>query len=59
MSMQSHISVLEYKHQQLDKEIEYAYAHHASDIEIQRMKKYKLRLKEEIYACRRQRKHAA
>ncbi len=48
MSVMAHLDVLQKKHDLLGKQIEQAYAHHASDMELHRLKKEKLRLKDEI-----------
>lgn len=52
MSVTAHLDVLEKKHDILKREIESAYAHHVPDVELLRMKKLKLRLKDEIRSLR-------
>lgn len=53
MSQAAHLQKLEQKHGELDRAIARAHAHHSlSDDEIQRMKKQKLRLKEQIERTR-------
>ncbi len=51
MSIMSHLTALQTKHDAIDKSIEDAYSHHLSDAELLRMKKEKLRLKDEIHRC--------
>lgn len=49
MSLQNHITELERKHDALEKEIEKAQAHPATDsVELSELKRKKLLLKEEI-----------
>ena len=48
MSVAAHLDTLHQKHSQLKKEIQSAQAHHAPDDELQRLKKQKLRIKDEI-----------
>jgi hypothetical protein len=48
MSLNSRISTLENKHNELDEVIRQAYLHHVNDNEISELKKKKLILKEEI-----------
>lgn len=53
MSMLSHIEHLQQQRDFLKKQINDAYIHHRSDMEIKALKKQKLRLKDEIATCKR------
>ena len=48
MSVTSHIDALQTKHHAIDERIEFAYSHHFNDTDVARMKKEKLRLKDQI-----------
>ena len=49
MSIISHLDALHTKHDAMEKRIEDAYLHHVSDVELVRLKKEKLKIKEEIH----------
>lgn len=52
--IQNHMKALQEKHDILDKEIKDAYMDNVGDLEIEKMKKQKLRLKDEIESCKKQ-----
>jgi uncharacterized protein YdcH (DUF465 family) len=52
--LEHHWSHLKEKHDRMDKEIKDAYLDNVSDIEVEKMKKQKLKLKDEMEACKRQ-----
>jgi uncharacterized protein YdcH (DUF465 family) len=52
--LEHHISHLEEKVEKLKKEVHDAYLDNVSDIEVEKMKKQKLKLKDEVEACKRQ-----
>lgn len=52
--LQHHLSHLKEKHDTLDKEIKDAYLDNVSDIEVEKMKKQKLKLKDEMESCKKQ-----
>jgi len=51
--LEHHIDALQEKHDILDKEIKDAYMDNVGDLEIEKMKKQKLKLKDEIESCKR------
>jgi len=51
--LEHHISALQEKHDLLDKEIRDAYMDNVGDVEVEKMKKQKLKLKDEIESCKR------
>jgi hypothetical protein len=52
--LENHMKALQEKHDILDKEIKDAYMDNVGDLEIEKMKKQKLRLKDEIESCKKQ-----
>lgn len=52
--LEHHIKHLEEKHDKLNKEVRDAYMDNVSDVEVEKMKKQKLKLKDEIESCKRQ-----
>ena len=52
--IQNHMKALQEKHDILDKEIKDAYMDNVGDLEVEKMKKQKLRLKDEIESCKKQ-----
>jgi len=52
--IERHMHALKEKHDILDKEIKDAYMDNVGDLEIEKMKKQKLRLKDEIESCKKQ-----
>jgi hypothetical protein len=52
--LQNHIKHLQEKHDILDKEIKDAYMDNVGDLEIEKMKKQKLKMKDEIESCKKQ-----
>ena len=52
--LENHMIVLQEKHDLLDKEIRDAYMDNVGDLEVEKMKKQKLRLKDEIESCKKQ-----
>jgi len=52
--VERHMHALQEKHDILDKEIKDAYMDNVGDLEIEKMKKQKLRLKDEIESCKKQ-----
>jgi uncharacterized protein YdcH (DUF465 family) len=51
--LEHHMDALQEKHDILDKEIKDAYMDNVGDLEIEKMKKQKLKLKDEIESCKR------
>ena len=51
--LEHHIDALQEKHDLLDKEIKDAYMDNVGDVEVEKMKKQKLKLKDEIESCKR------
>lgn len=51
--LEHHMKALQEKHDILDKEIKDAYMDNVGDIEVEKMKKQKLRLKDEIESCKK------
>jgi uncharacterized protein YdcH (DUF465 family) len=51
--LEHHIAHLQEKHDRLDKEIRDAYIDNVGDLEVEKMKKQKLRLKDEIESCKK------
>ena len=51
--LEHHIKHLEEKHTQLHKEVRDAHMDNVSDIEIEKLKKQKLKLKDEIESCKK------
>ena len=51
--LKHHQKALQEKHDILDKEIKAAYMDNVSDLEIEKMKKQKLKLKDEIESCKK------
>ena len=52
--LEHHMKALQEKHDLLDKEIKDAYMDYVGDLEIEKMKKQKLKLKDEIESCKKQ-----
>jgi uncharacterized protein YdcH (DUF465 family) len=52
--LENHQKALQEKHDILDKEIKAAFMDNVGDLEIEKMKKQKLRLKDEIESCKKQ-----
>jgi hypothetical protein len=52
--IERHMHALQEKHDILDKEIKDAYMDNVGDLEIEKMKKQKLRMKDEIESCKKQ-----
>ena len=52
--LENHQKVLQEKHDILDKEIRDAYMDNVGDLEVEKMKKQKLKLKDEIESCKKQ-----
>lgn len=52
--LEHHISHLEEKVERLKKEVNEAYLDNVSDLEVEKLKKQKLKLKDEIETCKRQ-----
>jgi hypothetical protein len=52
--LENHIKHLQEKHDILDKEIKDAYMDNVGDLEIEKMKKQKLKLRDEIESCKKQ-----
>jgi hypothetical protein len=52
--IERHMHALQEKHDILDKEIRDAFMDNVGDLEIEKMKKQKLRLKDEIESCKKQ-----
>ena len=51
--LEHHIAHLQEKHDRLDKEIKDAYMDNVGDLEVEKMKKQKLKLKDEIESTKR------
>jgi uncharacterized protein YdcH (DUF465 family) len=51
--LEHHMDALQEKHDILDKEIKDAYMDNVGDVEVEKMKKQKLKLKDEIELCKR------
>ena len=51
--LEHHMDALQEKHDLLDKEIKDAYMDNVGDVEVEKMKKQKLKLKDEIELCKR------
>ena len=51
--VERHMHALQEKHDILDKEIKDAFVDNVGDLEIEKMKKQKLRLKDEIESCKK------
>jgi len=52
--IERHMKALQEKHDILDKEIKDAYMDNVGDLEIEKMKKQKLKYKDEIESCKKQ-----
>ena len=52
--IERHMHALQEKHDILDKEIKDAYMDNVGDVEVEKMKKQKLRLRDEIESCKKQ-----
>jgi uncharacterized protein YdcH (DUF465 family) len=52
--VQRHMHALQEKHDLLDKEIKDAFMDNVGDLEIEKMKKQKLKLRDEIESCKKQ-----
>ena len=52
--LEHHQKALQEKHDILDKEIRDAFMDNVGDLEIEKMKKQKLRMKDEIESCKKQ-----
>jgi hypothetical protein len=52
--LEHHIAHLEEKVERLKKEVNEAYVDNVSDLEVEKLKKQKLKLKDEIESCKRQ-----
>jgi hypothetical protein len=52
--IERHMHALQEKHDILDKEIRDAFMDNVGDLEIEKMKKQKLRMKDEIESCKKQ-----
>jgi hypothetical protein len=52
--LENHMKALQEKHDILDKEIKDAYMDNVGDLEIEKMKKQKLKMKDEIESCKKQ-----
>lgn len=52
--LEHHIAHLQEKHDKLDKEVKDAYMDNVSDLVLEKMKKQKLKLKDEIEVCKKQ-----
>ena len=51
--LEHHMKALQEKHDILDKEIKDAYMDNVGDVVVEKMKKQKLKLKDEIESCKR------
>jgi uncharacterized protein YdcH (DUF465 family) len=51
--LEHHIKALQEKHDILDKEIKDAYMDNVGDVVVEKMKKQKLKMKDEIESCKR------
>lgn len=56
MNLSAHLATLRSKHLQLKSKIQDAFIHHLPDNEVTKLKKKKLRVKEEITQCEQQEK---
>lgn len=54
MSVSAHIHALHQKHETLEQEIAQAYAHHSSDVELNALKRVKLKLKDQMELLKKQ-----
>ena len=54
MSLANHLDLLHEKHNKLSKKIEDGYTHHINDAYLTKLKKKKLRLKDEIASLTKQ-----
>jgi uncharacterized protein YdcH (DUF465 family) len=52
--IERHMHALQEKHDILDKEIKDAYMDNVGDLEVEKMKKQKLKLRDEIESCKKQ-----
>ena len=52
--IERHMHALQEKHDILDKEIRDAYMDNVGDLEVEKMKKQKLKYKDEIESCKKQ-----
>ena len=52
--LENHMKALQEKHDILDKEIKDAYMDNVGDLEVEKMKKQKLKYKDEIESCKKQ-----
>lgn len=52
--VERHMQALQEKHDLLDKEIKDAYMDNVGDIVVEKMKKQKLKLRDEIESCKKQ-----
>jgi uncharacterized protein YdcH (DUF465 family) len=52
--LEHHMKALQEKHDILDKEIKDAYMDNVGDVEVEKMKKQKLKMKDEIESCKKQ-----
>jgi hypothetical protein len=52
--LENHMKALQEKHDILDKEIKDAFMDNVGDLEIEKMKKQKLKMKDEIESCKKQ-----
>jgi uncharacterized protein YdcH (DUF465 family) len=51
--LENHMKALQEKHDLLDKEIRDAYMDNVGDVEVEKMKKQKLKMKDEIESCKK------
>ena len=51
--LENHMKALQEKHDLLDKEIKDAYMDNVGDVEVEKMKKQKLKMKDEIESCKK------
>jgi uncharacterized protein YdcH (DUF465 family) len=51
--LEHHMRALQEKHDLLDREIRDAYMDNVGDVEVEKMKKQKLKMKDEIESCKR------
>ena len=54
VKMQHHIAHLQHLHDSVDKQIQQIYREYGNDIAVQQLKKKKLKLKDEIEACKKE-----
>lgn len=52
--LEHHIAHLQHVHDELDKQIQDLYEHHADDLKVEELKKKKLHLRDEIEAHKKQ-----